>query len=149
MIVSHDRLSDYLYGYGEENSLANVVAEGLQSSVSSIAICEQFTAGCLQSELTYYLQGSQLYKGGYILPLAAVTIDDAQKEAEKVRKQYHADLGVALLVNLSDHHQVELCIAIAMENETKVFKVVQGGHSPQQLRLIATLNALNCIRQIL
>ncbi|HEL9645309.1 TPA: competence/damage-inducible protein A [Streptococcus suis] len=153
-IVQRESLSDYLYGYGEDNSLEKVVAAGLAEQDLSLAIVENMTAGLVQAELTAALQGRQFYRGGRIDPTAQASRDAAAELAMGERQNRQADLGLAVLVAMKPESQVDnalvtLYLSLARA-EGLVEEVVElGGYSWQHLRQIVSLQALNFVRKTL
>ncbi|MGT2910084.1 competence/damage-inducible protein A [Streptococcus cameli] len=148
-IVAHDHLADYLYGYGEDNSLSKVLVERLVDSQETIAILEQYTGGLLQAELTANLQDRQLFKGGRVFALENGGADQAKEHAETLRKGFGSDIGVAVFANEIGEKQVELHVAIATQDKTVEQIIPLGGYGMLQLRQIACLNVYQCILDIL
>lgn len=61
-----DLIGDYFYGYGEENSLAQVVVHELEAKQLTISASESLTAGKFQSTLASVPGVSQVFFGGFV-----------------------------------------------------------------------------------
>ncbi|WP_192873128.1 CinA family protein, partial [Streptococcus suis] len=66
-ILQHDKLADYFYAYGEDNSLVKTVATRLAEKRQTIAIVEQGTGGLLQAELSLALADQPYFSGGKVV----------------------------------------------------------------------------------
>lgn len=146
-ILSREDLASKMYGYGETNSLAQVVATKLVSSQKSLAIVDGFTGGVLQSQLTETNEGSFL-KNGQILVNNEVSESAVRELAENIRKTETSDIGLAVLGKIRDTEnqnltKVVLLVAIARANETIVKEVELGGYNLSTLRQIACLHAFD------
>lgn len=152
-ILQRDNLKDYLYGYGEETSLAQVVASQLEQGGLTLAILEDVKAssGQLQTNLTASLQGLTVYTGGQIVLTDETSLQEALELAKAIREQYGAKLGLAVLGKIvddsrADMQQVQLYLALASEQTYVTSEPVIGGHSWQDRRQIASLYALDFVR---
>lgn len=153
-ILSHANLSDLLYGYGEDNSLAQVVAQSLGEQQQSIAVVENLTAGLLQADLTLALQDRQLYKGGQILTNSEANLELAGKEAERIRQLHQTDKGLAVLGTFNPRSQADnvmatFYLATASLDGIITEEVSLGGYSWPAIRQIACMNALDHVRKTL
>ncbi|KRM84245.1 competence/damage-inducible protein A [Liquorilactobacillus vini] len=61
-----NRIGDYFYGYGDDNSLARVVFNLLKQQGLSITAAESLTAGKFQSTLADVPGVSQVFPGGFV-----------------------------------------------------------------------------------
>lgn len=113
-IVTIDNLADYFYGYGEENSLPQVVFDLLKEKGKTITAAESLTAGLFQARLADFAGASDIFKGGFItysieekarmlgIPFedlqlhGVVSAFTAEKMAERSRQLTQADLAVSL-----------------------------------------------------
>lgn len=152
-ILQRDNLKNYLYGYGEETSLAQVVASQLEQEGLTLAILEDVKAssGRLQTNLTDSLQGLTVYTGGQIVLTDETSLQEALELAKATRDQYGAKLGLAVLGKIiddsrADMQQVQLYLALASEQTYVTSEPVIGGHSWQDRRQIASLYALDFVR---
>lgn len=60
------RVGNFFYGYGDRNSLANVVVEGLKQKHLTITAAESLTAGEFQAALGDIPGVSEVFKGGFV-----------------------------------------------------------------------------------
>ncbi len=61
-----DRVGDYFYGYGENNSLVEVVVELLKKQKKTVSAAESLTAGSFQAMLGSVSGVSEVYPGGFV-----------------------------------------------------------------------------------
>ena len=157
-------LSDFIYGYGESNSLAFEAFRLLKHYGKTITAAESLTAGLFQA--------SQVFKGGFVtysieekakmldIPLSqleehgVVSHFTAEKMAEGARDKTDSDYGIALTGvagpdSLEGHPAGTVFIGIADRNQVRSIKVVIGGRSRSDVRYISTLYAFNLVRQAL
>lgn len=151
-ILSQDKLTDYLYGYGEENSLAKVIVAELASAGQTLAVAENLTAGLLQYQLASVETDTTVFEGGRVLSVALYGKDAAQSHADLIRQQTGASLGLALLGEFLPSAQenlqrVRLSLAISSEKGSQAQSVDIGGYALPQLREIACLHALDYMRK--
>ncbi|MDY4066014.1 MAG: competence/damage-inducible protein A, partial [Ligilactobacillus agilis] len=108
------RCGQYLYGYGDDNSLAQVVMTKLIEKHLTITAAESLTGGQLQAALTSIPGASQAFMGGFVtyanyakeklLAIPAEVIDKhgsvseqtAILMAEQAKQKLGADVGVSL-----------------------------------------------------
>lgn len=152
-ILQQDKLSDYLYGYGEETSLAQVVASQLEKQGLTVAVLEDVatSSGQLQTNLTASLHGLTVYKGGQVRASDQSTMEEAVRLAKMIREVHESDLGLVVLGNIlddsrSDMQQVQLYLALTSEQACVTSEPIIGGHSWQDRRQIASLYALDFVR---
>lgn len=171
-ILAVDRLSDYLYGYGEDNSLAQVVFDLLKEKRKTITAAESLTAGLFQARLADFAGASDIFKGGFVtysieekakmlnIPLeelkkhGVVSDFTAKKMAEQSRLLTGADLAVSLTGvagpdQLEDQPAGTVFIGLASAQGTLSRKALIGGRSRSDVRYIAVLHAFNLVRQAL
>lgn len=165
-------LSDFLYGYREDNSLACEVFELLIKYDKTITAAESLTAGLFQSTLASFPGASQVFNGGFVtysmeekakmlgIPLedlrshGVVSAYTAEKMAEQTRLLTGADIGVSLTGvagpdMLEDQPAGTVFIGFATQNKVESMKVLIGGRSRSDVRHIATLHAFNMVRKTL
>ncbi len=151
-ILSQDKLTDYLYGYGEENSLAKVIVAELASTGQTLAVAENLTAGLLQYQFASVETDATVFEGGRVLSVALHGKDAAQSHADLIRQQTGTSLGLALfgefLPSAQENLQrVRLFLAISSEKGSQAQSVDIGGYALPQLREIACLHALDYMRK--
>ena len=166
------KLSDFIYGYGEDNSLAQETFKLLKEKNKTITAAESLTAGLFQASLADFSGASQVFKGGFVtysieekakmldIPLfelqenGVVSTFAAEKMAEGARLKTQSDYGIALTgvagpESLEGHPAGTVFIGIASPTETRSIKVMIGGRSRSDVRYISTLHAFNLVRQTL
>ncbi len=97
-ILQHDKLADYFYAYGEDNSLVKTVATRLAEKRQTIAIVEQGTGGLLQAELSLALADQPYFSGGKVVGQLGIESGWLSEEADCIRQELQADLGLAVSV---------------------------------------------------
>lgn len=153
-ILQRDKLREYFYAYGEENSLVQTVAERLVDKNESIAIVEQGTGGLLQAELSLALAGQPYYSGGKIFGQLGTESGGLSEEASRIREELQADLGLVVSVAVKPESTVDNVLAkvyLALASTSGISKkeVDLGGYSWQYLRQLACLQALDFVRNTL
>ncbi|NQM13681.1 competence/damage-inducible protein A [Streptococcus suis] len=153
-ILQRDKLREYFYAYGEENSLVQTVAERLVEKNESIAIVEQGTGGLLQSELSLALADRPYYSGGKIFGQLGTESGGLSEEASRIREELQADLGLVVSVAVKPESTVDNVLAkvyLALASTSGISKkeVDLGGYSWQYLRQLACLQALDFVRNTL
>lgn len=171
-IVTIDNLADYFYGYGEENSLPQVVFDLLKEKGKTITAAESLTAGLFQARLADFAGASDIFKGGFItysieekarmlgIPFedlqlhGVVSAFTAEKMAERSRQLTQADLAVSLTGvagpdSLEGQPAGTVFIGLSSSKRTMAIKVLIGGRSRSDVRYIAVLHAFNLVRQTL
>ena len=146
-------LSDFIYGYGESNSLAFEAFRLLKHHGKTITAAEVFKGGFV----TYSIEEkakmldiplSQLEEHGVVSHFTA------EKMAEGARAKTDSDYGIALTGvagpdSLEGHPAGTVFIGIADRNQVRSIEVVIGGRSRSDVRYISTLYAFNLVRQAL
>ena len=166
------RLSELLYGYGDDSSLARVVFDLLKEKNKTVTAAESLTAGLFQASITDFEGSSAIFNGGFVtysmeekskmldIPLAdlqeygVVSYFTAERMAEQSRLFTNADIGVGLTgvagpESLEDQPAGTVFIGVATKDEVHSIRLVIGGRSRSDVRYIATLYAFNLIRQTL
>lgn len=165
-------LSEFLYGYGEENSLPQVVFDLLVEKGQTVTAAESLTAGLFQANLANFSGASQIFKGGFVtysieekakmldIPLETLQehgmVSDytAQVMAEQSRLLTKSDYGVSLTGvagpdSIEGHDVGTVFIGISSLEKPTSIKVIIGGRSRDDVRYIAMLHAFNALRQTL
>lgn len=153
-ILQRDKLREYFYAYGEENSLVQTVAERLVEKNKSIAIVEQGTGGLLQSEVSLALAGQPYFSGGQVIGQLGTKSGRCSEEADGIREELQADLGLAVSVlikpeSTEDNVLVKVYLALADTSGISQKEVDLGGYSWQHIRQLACLQALDFVRNTL
>lgn len=165
-----ERCGQYLYGYGDDNSLAQVVMTKLREKHLTITAAESLTGGQLQAALTSIPGASQAFMGGFVtyanyakeklLTIPAEVIDKhgsvseqtAILMAEQAKQKLGADVGVSLTGvagpdSLEGQPVGTVWIGIAYRNKAGY---AQKFHFPRQRKYVqarAVLTALDLVRK--
>ncbi|CYW35609.1 competence/damage-inducible protein A [Streptococcus suis] len=153
-ILQHDKLADYFYAYGEENSLVQTVAERLVEKNKSIAIVEQGTGGLLQAELSLALADQPYFSGGKVIGQLGTESGWLSEEADCIRQELQADLGLAVSVlikpeSTEDNVLAKVYLTLATPSGISQKEIDLGGYSWQYLRQLACLQAWDFVRNTL
>ena len=165
-------LSEIFYGYGDDNSLAQVAFDLLKSQGKTISAAESLTAGLFQATLADFAGASSIFSGGFVtysmeeksrmldIPLGdlekhgVVSAFTAGKMAEQARKLTQSDLAVSLTGvagpdSLEGHPAGTVFIGLASESGTEIIEVNIAGRSRRDVRKIAVMHAFNLVRKTL
>lgn len=153
-ILQHDKLADYFYAYGEDNSLVKTVATRLAEKRQTIAIVEQGTGGLLQAELSLALADQPYFSGGKVIGQLGTESGRLSEEADCIRQELQADLGLAVSVlikpeSTEDNVLAKVYLTLATTSGISKKEVDLGGYSWQYLRQLACLQALDFVRNTL
>ncbi|HEM4189202.1 competence/damage-inducible protein A [Streptococcus suis] len=153
-ILQHDKLREYFYAYGEENSLVQTVAERLVEKNKSIAIVEQGTGGLLQAELSLALADQPYFSGGKVIGQLGTESGSLSEEADCIRQELQVDLGLAVSVlikpeSTEDNVLAKVYLTLATTSGISQKEIDLGGYSWQYLRQLACLQAWDFVRNTL
>ncbi|MDW8759971.1 competence/damage-inducible protein A [Streptococcus suis] len=153
-ILQRDKLADYFYAYGEDNSLAQTVATRLVEKKQTIAIVEQGTGGLLQAELSLALADQPYFSGGKVIGQLGTESGWLSEEVDCIRQELQADLGLAVSVlikpeSTEDNVLAKVYLTLATTSGISQKEIDLGGYSWQNLRQLACLQALDFVRNTL
>ncbi|MGU8074543.1 competence/damage-inducible protein A [Streptococcus suis] len=153
-ILQRDKLREYFYAYGEENSLVQTVATGLVEKKQTIAIVEQGTGGLLQAELSLALADQPYFSGGKVIGQLGTESGWLSEEADCIRQELQADLGLAVSVlikpeSTEDNVLAKVYLTLATPSGISQKEIDLGGYSWQYLRQLACLQAWDFVRNTL
>ncbi|HEM3522751.1 competence/damage-inducible protein A [Streptococcus suis] len=153
-ILQHDKLADYFYAYGEDNSLVKTVATRLAEKRQTIAIVEQGTGGLLQAELSLALADQPYFSGGKVIGQLGTESGRLSEEADCIRQELQADLGLAVSVlikpeSTEDNVLAKVYLTLATPSGISQKEIDLGGYSWQYLRQLACLQAWDFVRNTL
>lgn len=153
-ILQRDKLREYFYAYGEENSLVQTVAERLVEKNESIAVVEQGTGGLLQAELSLALADQPYFSGGKVIGQLGTESGWLSEEADCIRQELQVDSGLAVSVVIKpestrDNVLAKVYLALASTSGISQKEVDLGGYSWQHIRQLACLQALDFVRNTL
>ncbi|WP_125545887.1 competence/damage-inducible protein A [Levilactobacillus lindianensis] len=166
------RVGDYLYGYGDDNSLANVVVHGLIDLQLTITAAESLTAGEFQSTLGDVAGVSAVFPGGFVtyaneakhtlLDIPNTIIDaegvvsaaTAKRMAEGARQRLDTDLalsftGVAGPDMLEGQPAGTVWLGLAQRGQDPQAKLVHLTGDRAKIRARTVLLGLDWIRRTL
>nr|WP_165437161.1 MULTISPECIES: competence/damage-inducible protein A [Streptococcus] len=90
-ILQRDKLAEYFYAYGEENSLVKLVATSLAGKEQTLAVWEQGTGGLLQAELSLALAEQPYFIGGRVVGQKGAASGNLSVQASGIRDDLQAD----------------------------------------------------------
>lgn len=166
------KIGNYFYGYGDDNSLANVVVEKLKATNQTIAATESLTAGLFQSTLGTIDGVSKVYTGGFITYSAKTKIDllgidptliknygtvsqeCAISMAEQTRKLMQTTFalsftGVAGPEQLEQQDVGTVWIGLAEHNKPTIAKCYHFKKDREGIRQSAVMAGLDLLLQVL
>ncbi|HEM5985581.1 TPA: competence/damage-inducible protein A [Streptococcus suis] len=153
-ILQRDKLADYFYAYGEDNSLVKTVATRLAEKRQTIAIVEQGTGGLLQAELSLALADQPYFSGGKVISQLGTKSGWLSEAADCIRQELQADLGLAVSVlikpeSTEDNVLAKVYLTLATTSGISKKEIDLGGYSWQYLRQLACLQAWDFVRNTL
>ncbi|HEM4067126.1 TPA: competence/damage-inducible protein A [Streptococcus suis] len=153
-ILQRDKLREYFYAYGEDNSLVKTVATRLAEKRQTIAIVEQGTGGLLQAELSLALADQPYFSGGKVIGQLGTESGMLPEEADCIRQELQADLGLAVSVlikpeSTEDNVLAKVYLTLATTSGISQKEIDLGGYSWQYLRQLACLQAWDFVRNTL
>ncbi|MFH6616538.1 competence/damage-inducible protein A [Streptococcus suis] len=153
-ILKRDKLAEYFYAYGEDNSLVKMVASCLIEKKQTIAIVEQGTGGLLQAELSLALADQPYFSGGKVIGQLGTESGWLSEEADCIRQELQADLGLAVSVlikpeSTEDNVLAKVYLTLATTSGISKKEIDLGGYSWQYLRQLACLQAWDFVRNTL
>lgn len=170
--LENQPLAEIFYGYGDDNSLAQVAFDLLKENGKTISAAESLTAGLFQATLADFSGASSIFNGGYVtysmeeksrmlgIPLSdlqahgVVSAFTAEKMAEQTKKMLGSDYAISL-TGVAGPNELEgqpagtVFIGLAGPNEIEVTQVNIAGRSRRDVRKIAVMHAFNLIRKAL
>ncbi|MFD1456045.1 competence/damage-inducible protein A [Levilactobacillus lanxiensis] len=167
-----DRVGDYLYGYGDENSLAAVVVNEMIDRHLTITGAESLTAGKFQSTLGDVPGVSAIFPGGFVtyansakhdllgIPQAIIAEDGvvsaatAQQMAERSRALLDTDFslsftGVAGPDALEGHPAGTVWLGLAQRGHEPRARLVHLTGTRAAIRERSVMTGLDWLRRVL
>lgn len=165
-------LSEYFYGYGDDNSLAAVAVDLLKAKHLTISAAESLTAGRFQATIADFPGASEIFNGGFVtysieekakmlgLELkelqahGVVSSYTAEQMAQGARQKTQADLAISLTGvagpdPLEGHPAGTVYLGLATKDKVISKKLSISGRSRSDVRDIAVLHAFNLVRKTL
>ncbi|MFC6275678.1 competence/damage-inducible protein A [Levilactobacillus tangyuanensis] len=166
------QVGEYLYGFGDEGSLAQVVVKLLIDRHLSITGAESLTAGLFQSTLGDVPGVSAVFPGGFVtyantakeqllgIPVGVVdqygvvSAETAREMAERSRQKLDTDFslsftGVAGPDALEDHPAGTVWLGLAQRGKQPQARLLQLTGSRTQIRERSVLSGLDWLRRTL
>ena len=167
-----DRVGDYLYGFGDDNSLAQVVVKTLIARHLTITAAESLTAGKFQSTLGDVPGVSAVFPGGFvtyanaakhdllgvpqtvIATAGVVSAATAKEMAERSRQKLATDLavsftGVAGPDALEGQPAGTVWLGLAQHGQAPQAKLLHLTGNRAKVRERAVMQALDWLRRVL
>ncbi|NLR09780.1 MULTISPECIES: competence/damage-inducible protein A [Lactobacillaceae] len=167
-----DRVGDYLYGFGDDNSLAQVVVKTLIARHLTITAAESLTAGKFQSTLGDVPGVSAVFPGGFvtyanaakhdllgvpqtvIATAGVVSAATAKEMAERSRQKLATDLavsftGVAGPDALEGQPAGTVWLGLAQRGQAPQAKLLHLTGNRAKVRERAVMQALDWLRRVL
>ncbi len=96
-------LDHYIWGADDE-TLEGIIGRLLRSRGMTLAVAESFTGGLLAGALTGVPESRDFFRGGIIVPAGAAeaSAESAARLANKARREFAADIGIAIDGNIKD-----------------------------------------------
>jgi nicotinamide-nucleotide amidase len=169
-IMSVADVSEFFYGYGDENSLAKVTVDLLKEKGKTVTAAESLTAGKFQSALGDVPGVSEVFKGGFVtyaLETKASFLDiptdaleehgvvsefTAKKMAEQARKKTDADYGVSF-TGVAGPDELEgqpagtVWIGLAVKGEEPTAQVYRFSRDRNYVRESAMMRGFDVLRR--
>lgn len=163
-------LGEYIYGEGDENSLANVVVKSLQNKKMTVATAESCTGGLIGKMITEISGASEVYGFGFVTyaneakmqllgvkketldTFGAVSEETAREMAEGARRVSGSDIAVSVTgIAGPGGGTVEkpvglVYIGVSDKNGTEAFRFMQHGDR-ERVRNKSALCAFDIIRR--
>lgn len=165
------RVGEFLYGYGDDNSLPQVVFKALKEKGLTLAAAESLTGGAFSEAISAFPGASELFLGGIVsytngvkqnvlkVPHSVLETDGAVSEqcakdmAENVRQLTGANLGISF-TGVAGPSESEgkpvgtVFIGLSSEQGTTVYPLKLSG-SRLAIRQRTVKNGFNIIRKSL
>lgn len=164
-----DRVGDYFYGYGENNSLVEVVVELLKKQKKTVSAAESLTAGSFQAMLGSVSGVSEVFPGGFVTysettkeqllnldskmleKYGTVSKECAEAMAIQAKKLAHSDFalsftGVAGPDSLEDQKAGTVWIGLATEEGVESY-LYHFTRNRNYIRHSAVMTGLDLLRK--
>lgn len=152
-LLVRDILGDVIFGV-DEQSMENVVVDGLREKGLSLAVAEILTGGVMASRLTSIegvedvLRGIRVYAGNGDFPGQPNAEDRAAIAARTAREEHNADIGIAVAApeKEEDHPRGTVFLHIATKSgDHTTIATVPGDRN--RYRNYAVISLLNYVRK--
>lgn len=162
----YDRIGEYIYGEGDDNSLEKVVVNLLTEKNMTLSTCESCTGGLIGQMITKVPGASEVYKFGFITysneakeklvgvrgetleEHTAVSEQTACEMAKGAREKSGADIAVSVTgyAGPAGDNVGLVYIGVCDENGCEAYRFVQSGDR-ERIRKKSALCALDIVRR--
>ncbi|SEK26094.1 competence/damage-inducible protein cinA [Carnobacterium iners] len=166
--IIRERAGDYIYGYGDDNSLVEVVSKLIKEKKLTLSAAESLTGGAFQSMLTSTSGASEFFEGGLVTysnrikeeqlnvdrkiidQFGVVSSQCAIKMAENVRQLFNSDIGISFTgvagpLELENKKPGTVWIGIAVKNKETYAKCFNFEGDRNKNRELSVLSGLHLI----
>ncbi len=166
--IIRKRAGDYIYGYGDDTSLVEVVSNVIKDNKLMLSAAESLTGGSFQSMLTTVSGASDFFEGGIVTysnrikkeilaiepqiieQFGVVSSQCAIMMAENVKKLFNTDIGISFTgvagpQELENKKSGTVWIGLAIKNKepyAKCFQFDKDRNNNQELSVLAGLNLI-------
>jgi nicotinamide-nucleotide amidase len=164
-----EHVGDYFYGYGDDNSLAQVTVDLLKAQHKTVTAAESLTAGLFQSTLGEISGVSDVFKGGFVtysletkhqylhIPKelleqhGTVSKECAIAMAEQARKLTEADYGLSFTgvaeESIEGQKTGTVWIGLAAKDEATIAECFHFNRDRNFVRSSAVMRGLDMLRR--
>lgn len=161
----YERLGEYIYGEGDDNSMENVVVQALRKKGLTLSTAESCTGGMIGEMITRISGASEVYKYGFVTyaneakeklvgvkketldEFTAVSYKTAREMAEGARQKSGADIAVSVTGYAGPGEGAGLVyIGVSDKNGTESFEFMHSGDR-ERVRKKSALCALDIVRK--
>ncbi|KRN28464.1 competence damage-inducible protein A [Lactobacillus selangorensis] len=166
------RIGQYFYGYGDDNSLAQVVVTALKAQHVSITAAESLTAGLFQATIGSIPGASEIFNGGFVtyalaakaslldIPTAqlehdgVVSAETAIAMARQSKAKMNSDIGISFTGvagpdELEGHPAGTVYIGLAFKNQEPVAQLYHFSGGRNDVRRRSVMSGLSLILRAL
>ncbi len=160
----YERLGEYIYGEGDDNSLPCVVVDLLKKENLTLSTAESCTGGLIGKMITQIPGSSQVYKYGFITyaneskrkllgvkketldEFTAVSEETAKEMAEGARRESGADIAVSVtgFAGPTGDEVGLVYIGVSDKTGTEAYRFIQAGDR-ERIRMKSALCALDLV----
>lgn len=167
-IVTAGNLSEFIYGYGEDNSIEKVAFQLLEKYQKTITAAESLTAGLFQATLANFSGASKIFPGGFVtysaktkaklleIPLEKLQTNGVVSEwtakmmAEQAQIKLNTDYaisftGVAGPESIENQSVGTVWLALARKNQTTITKLVKISRDRDYIRKMSVMHGMNLL----
>ena len=167
-LITAGNLSEFIYGYGEDNSIEKVAFQLLEKYQKTITAAESLTAGLFQATLAKFSGASEIFPGGFVtysaniksqlLDISLEKIEEhgvvsewtAQMMAEQAQAKLNTDYaisftGVAGPDSLENQEVGTVWLALARKNQATITKLIKISRDRNYIRKMSVMHGMNLL----